>query len=128
MKHIAQAAEVLKNAYAPYSRFQVGAVVVAGSGKTYSGCNVENASFSATICAERVAIGQAIASGEKSITHVYLITSSERICYPCGVCLQVISEFGKDVEVVSATADQKTVKKFKLTELLPYAYDRSFLK
>ena len=128
MKQIEKAAELLKQAYAPYSKFHVGCVVVTETGKEFLGCNVENASFSATICAERVAIGQAVAAGEKKISQIYLITSADRPCFPCGVCLQVISEFGTEVEVISASNDQKTIKKFKLKDLLPHIYDRSFLK
>lgn len=127
MQNIKLAADALKNAYAPYSHFKVGCVVVGTSGRVFTGCNVENASYSATICAERVAIGTAVAQGEKSIRQIFLITSSERPCFPCGVCLQVISEFGNEVEIITASSDQKVISTYKLSELLPHAYDKTFL-
>lgn len=118
----------MKKAYSPYSHFSVGSVVVGGSGKTYTGCNVENASYGATICAERVAITHAVASGETKITKVFIVNSSKRPCPPCGLCLQVIAEFAKDTEVTCASSDLKKTKTYSLKELLPQAFERSFTR
>lgn len=118
-KMIDIAREVLKNAYAPYSRYKVGAVVEASSGKLYTGCNVENMSFGLTICAERVAIFKAISDGEKIITRIAIVSDDESIPIPCGACLQVMSEFSNgDLEIVVSSRDGK-LEKFKLIELLP---------
>src|SRR5271165_1989351 len=100
MKLIEKAAEAQQKAYAPYSKFMVGSAVIGDSGKIYVGCNVENSSYPAAICAERVAITQAIAQGEKSIKELAIIASSDKPVMPCGICLQVISEFASpDLEI-----------------------------
>ena len=90
---ISTAISAREHAYAPYSGFKVGAAVLAGSGKTYGGCNVENASYSLTICAERVAIGNAILSGEKEIEAIAVVADASEPVTPCGACLQVLAEF-----------------------------------
>ncbi|MBC7321011.1 cytidine deaminase [bacterium] len=118
-KMIDIAREVLNNAYAPYSKYRVGAVVEASSGKLYTGCNIENMSFGLTICAERVAIFKAISSGEKSITKVVIVSDDDSIPIPCGACLQVMSEFSnRDLEVIASSKDGK-LERFRLVELLP---------
>jgi cytidine deaminase len=127
MKQIVQAAEASKRAYAPYSRYQVGCVIVTASGKEFTGCNVENACYPAGMCAERVAIGQAVASGERAIKEVYLVVNSDKPAVPCGMCLQVMSEFGSDIEIITASEDQKTVHKYKFKDLLPHAFDKNYL-
>ncbi len=103
------AMEARANAYAPYSGFSVGAALRTGSGKIYTGCNVENASFSLTICAERNAVFQAIAAGERSFRTLAIIggktdQDAENIpCIPCGACLQVLAEFcGSDFPILLA--------------------------
>jgi cytidine deaminase len=127
MKPLDKAERAMKNAYAPYSKFKVGCVVVGNSGQEYVGCNVENASYGATICAERTAIGQAIANGEKKITKIYLINSSKKTVTPCGVCLQVMSEFGKDFEIISANSNQETVREMRFKDLFPIIFDKKSL-
>ncbi|MGC8971109.1 MAG: cytidine deaminase [bacterium] len=118
-KMIDMAREVLNNAYAPYSRYKVGAVVEGSSGKLYTGCNVENISFSLTICAERVAIFKGISDGEKSFTRIVIISDDNSIPTPCGACLQVMSEFSdKDLEIIVSSKDGK-LERYKLSELLP---------
>jgi cytidine deaminase len=92
---MAAAKEAQASAYAPYSNFPVGAAVLLSDGTIYSGCNVENASFGLTICAERVAIFNAIADGRMDIAAVAVITSAPKLCKPCGACRQVIAEFSK---------------------------------
>ncbi|MDZ4677221.1 MAG: cytidine deaminase [Oligoflexia bacterium] len=127
MEPLDKASRAMKKAYAPYSEFQVGCVVVGNSGQEYIGCNIENASYGATICAERIAIGQAIAHGEKKISKIYLINSSKMPVTPCGVCLQVMSEFGKDFEITSASKDQKIVREMHFKDLFPIAFDKKSL-
>lgn len=114
-----KAQEVSKNAYAPYSGFVVGACVLGESGNIYSGCNVENASYGLTVCAERNAIANAIASGEKFIQAVAIYSPNRFDCPPCGACRQVISEFQPDKEVEIITKTEQGFKIYKINELLP---------
>lgn len=107
-------------AYAPYSHFAVGAAVLAGSGRIYSGCNIENASYGLTICAERVAIFQAIAAGEKSITALAVVADAALPVAPCGACRQVMAEFGVDTVVMATTRGES--RTLKLNDLLPQAF------
>lgn len=99
---LARARAVRENAYAPYSRFAVGAAVVGASGAVYVGCNVENASYSHTVCAERAAAYAAVAAGEKAITRVVVVTDTVPPASPCGACRQVLFELGPDATVVYA--------------------------
>lgn len=98
------AVKASENSYSPYSGFHVGAALVAGSGKVYTGCNIENASYSMTICAERTAIFKAVSEGEREIKAIAVAGSAgddfSVPCTPCGACLQVMSEFGGDDLVV----------------------------
>lgn len=110
------------NAYAPYSKFPVGAAVITKSGKIYSGCNFENASFGLTICAERNAIGSAIADGEKELSAIAVFSPNMEDCTPCGACRQVISEFAPNegIDLVTETKDGLVIRNFN--ELLPYRF------
>jgi len=117
-----KAKEASKNAHAVYSKFAVGACVLADSGKTYVGCNMENASYGLTICAERNAIANAIANGEKSILAVAIFSPNMRNCCPCGACRQVIFEFQKDKEVEVITETKDGYKVYKINELLPEGF------
>lgn len=87
------ARKVRRQAYAPYSKFKVGAALVTQKGKIISGCNVENASYGGTVCAERVAILKAVSGGENAFSDVVVVTDSDRPAYPCALCLQVMAEF-----------------------------------
>ena len=118
---IKKAQEVSKNAYAPYSNFFVGACVLAESGKTYVGCNVENASYGLAICAERNALANAIANGEKMFSAIAIYSPKMENCLPCGACRQVIFEFGKEIEIV--TQIQNEFKVHKISELLPEGFE-----
>jgi cytidine deaminase len=116
-----------KNAYCPYSRYPVGASVLAESGRIYTGCNVENASFGLSICAERVAIFKAISSGEKRIRSLAVAAKSAA---PCGACRQVIIEFApKDAEIIYVDwfpmAKKQKTTFTKAGKLLPHAFDPS---
>ena len=106
-------------AYAPYSGFRVGAALLAESGKIYIGCNFENASFGAGTCAERVALGSAVAAGERRFRAICV--TAERIVTPCGICRQALSEFG-DMEVFCQDT-AGNIKRFTLSELLPEAFE-----
>src|SRR5579871_3761674 len=98
-----------EHAYARYSQFKVGAAVRGESGNLHSGCNVENASFGLSICAERVAIFKAVCAGERKIVELALVTDGERASRPCGACRQVLSEFGKDAIVIMSNLDGSDV-------------------
>jgi cytidine deaminase len=116
-----------RNAYAPYSRFPVGAAVRAGSGRIYAGCNVENASYGLCACAERTAIAAAVAAGERSILEVAIYTPTRRPSAPCGACRQVISEFGPAARVV-AVCDSGERLEGSLPDLLPAAFTAGDLR
>ncbi len=110
-----------KSAYAPYSKFPVGAAVLAESGKVYAGCNVENASYGLCNCAERTAIFSAIAAGERSIRAIAVYTATRSPTLPCGACRQVMREFGPLSEVL-ASCDSAEVIETTLDALLPAAF------
>lgn len=113
------AKEVLENAYAPYSKYRVGAVIETSSGKLYTGCNIENMSFGLTVCAERVAIFKAVSDGERSIVKVVIVSDGDSTPIPCGACLQVMNEFSdEDLEIIVSSRDGK-FERFKLIDLLP---------
>jgi cytidine deaminase len=115
---IAAATEVQIRAYAKYSGFAVGAAVLTKSGKVFVGCNVENISFRLTMCAEQVAIGAAVASGETEFVAMAVVTSSTQPAVPCGGCRQVLAEFNPGLEVISVTLAGKK-ETYSLRELLP---------
>ena len=115
---IAAAAEARERAYAPYSGFKVGAAVLTADGSLFSGCNVENASYGLTICAERVAVFAAVAAGKPEITKLALVTDTEPPVAPCGACRQVIVEFAPRAEVISANT-RGAVRSWIAADLLP---------
>jgi cytidine deaminase len=105
-------------AYAPYSGFRVGAAIETSDGSIHGGCNVENASFSVTMCAERVALGSAIGAGHRSLSRVYICSDSPDPVPPCGACRQALAEFGPDVEIRSE-GRTGAVRSWSLSDLLP---------
>lgn len=122
------ALEYRERAYDHYSKFKVGAAVLFDSGKIYGGCNIENASFGATNCAERTAIFKGISEGEKEIKAVAVVGDLNSYTYPCGICRQVIAEFGKmDVKIIIAKNEDDYIVK-DLSQVLPGAFTKEDLK
>ncbi len=125
------AKDAMRNSYAPYSNYNVGAALLTKNGKFYKGCNIENASYSATNCAERTAIFSAIANGEKEFEAICVVggKNGEITDYamPCGVCRQVLSEFCDADFKVYVGISEEDIKEFTLGELLPYSFDKSKL-
>ena len=119
-KLIAAAIEARQWAYAPYSKYQVGAALLTSSGRIYDGVNVENAAYPDSICAERVAVFKAVSEGEHEFIAIAVV--SENGGTPCGSCRQVLSEFGSDTQVYLAKADGKLVLETSLSDLLPGAF------
>lgn len=110
-----------EHAYAPYSNFKVGAAVLTATGKIFSGCNIENASLGATLCAERVAILTAVAAGCRDLTALAIIADTPEPVPPCGLCCQVLAEFNPDCQVLMATMSDQW-RPANLKELLPLAF------
>jgi cytidine deaminase len=115
-----------ENAVAPFSKFKVGAAVRTKSGKIYSGCNVENASYGLTICAERVAIFKALSEGEREFSAVAVATDADKLTPPCGACRQIIWEFCGDAEVILGNLKGKT-EAHRMSALFPHPFDASNL-
>lgn len=123
---VQRAKKVRKNAYAPYSKYKVGAALATKSGRVFEGCNVENASFGGTICAERGAIMQMVAAGESEPIAIAVVTQGKEPASPCGICRQVLSEFTKDMPVAmvglgSRDGEHGTV--MRLADLLPMMFE-----
>jgi cytidine deaminase len=117
---------VREHAVATYSHFRVGAALMTKSGKIYSGCNVENASYGLTICAERVAIFKALSEGEREFTAIAVVADTESPTPPCGACRQIIWEFCGDVPVILATP-ARIAARHQMKDLLPYPFDGRLL-
>jgi cytidine deaminase len=125
-KLIAAARQARENAHAPYSNFRVGAALRAQSGRIYTGCNVENASYGLTCCAERVAIFKAISEGERGFDAIAVVTDTDKLTPPCGACRQLIWEFCGDVPVILANLKGK-IEEERSGKLLPRPFDSSHL-
>lgn len=117
---IKKALEAQKIAYVPYSKFRVGAALTTEDGEVFSGCNIEVASYSPTICAERTAIFKAVSEGHRRIKSIAIVGDGD-FTYPCGVCRQVIREFGKDATIIVANSVDE-YREYKLDELLPNSF------
>jgi len=113
-----------QNAYAPYSKFKVGAVLLTKAGNIYSGCNVENASYGLSICAERVAMSNAITNGEKEFENLVVYTDRKDFFLPCGACRQFISEFTDELKIIIVNGRDK-IKITNIKELLPEKFKLS---
>ncbi len=122
-KLMEKAIEASKNSYSPYSKFAVGACVLMDDGSVYTGCNFENSSFGMTICAERNAIGSAIADGKIKIKAVAIYSPNQQKCFPCGACRQVIHEFcenDSDVDIILKNGEN--IEIYTLAQLLPESF------
>ena len=124
---IETAKEARLQSVAPFSDFKVGAAVRTDSGKVYTGCNVESASYGLTVCAERVAIWKALSEGERHFTELAVVADTDTLTPPCGTCRQIIWEFARDAKIVFANLDGRN-QVFNIRELLPDAFDARFLK
>lgn len=120
-KLLEAAKKVRKNSYSPYSKFAVGAAVLTDKGKVFTGCNVENASYGLTNCAERTAIFKAVSEGHKKFKAIAIVLDAPDYGAPCGACRQVIYEFGSDIDVIMGTVSGK-YKIMKISELIPLAF------
>lgn len=112
-------------AYAPYSKYRVGAALFTRSGKIFTGCNIENASIAASICSEQVAVFKAISEGHQDFQAIAIATENGGA--PCGICRQVMREFTKELDILTVDA-QKNIKTYTLTELLPHSFGLDDLK
>lgn len=114
------AKEATQQAYAPYSHFRVGAALITNTGNIYTGCNVENASYGLSICAERNAIFNMVTNGDRLITEIAIYVDSDKIFPPCGACRQVLAEFGDDIKIYYGNDNQITETTLK--EILPHTF------
>ena len=125
------AKEAMKNSYAPYSNYNVGAVLLTKNGNIYKGCNIENASYSLTNCAERTALFSAIANGEKEFAAICIVGGKNGkisdYAMPCGACRQALAEFCNEDFKVYIGIDEDNIKEYTLNELLPYSFNKSKL-
>ena len=116
-----------QNAYAPYSGFKVGAALRGSAGEIFSGCNVENASYGLTLCAERTTVCTAVGAGIRTFTQMVIVADSETPCPPCGACRQFLFEFAPNLELWVANLSGET-KFYRLSDLLPEAFGPAFLQ
>ena len=116
-----------RRAYAPYSKFPVGAAVLTDDGRIFAGANVENSSYGLTVCAERNAIGRAVAEGATRVRAVAVVANTKKACPPCGMCRQVIAEFADPEAPVRSRTPGGDEARYTLAELLPHAFTRDYL-
>lgn len=121
-----KAISMLDMAYMPYSHFPVGAALECDDGTVYTGCNIENAAYGATICAERTAICKAVSEGHRRFRRIVIAGKSQQFCVPCGTCRQVLREFAPEIEVICLNGAGEA-RHFKLPELLPYSFGPEYL-
>ncbi|MBP7174829.1 MAG: cytidine deaminase [Thermoclostridium sp.] len=124
---VEKALEAKKFAYVPYSGFHVGAAVLTLDGSVFTGCNVENVSYGAAICAERTAIVKAVSAGYTEISAIAITSDSEELTFPCGICRQVIAEFGThDIQLICANKNGE-YKEYGMNDILPNAFNKEAL-
>ena len=123
----AAAVAMLDRSYCPYSHFPVGAALECADGTVFTGCNIENAAFSPTICAERTAVAKAVSEGHRDFVRIVIAGRSADFCVPCGTCRQVLREFAPHIEVIclNGAGEERT---FTLEELLPYSFGPEHLQ
>lgn len=124
---IQAAIEAMGKAYAPYSKFKVGAALLTKSGKVYTGCNIENSSYGASVCAERVAIFKAVSEGEYEFDVLVVATKTNEPSPPCGICRQVISEFSTDLPILLVNEKGRIIET-NIKELLPFPFEKQKLE
>ena len=121
-----KAQDMLKMAYVPYSHFPVGAALECADGTVFTGCNIENAAYGPSNCAERTAVFKAVSEGHRSFVRIAIAADTDGFCAPCGVCRQVLREFAEDMEVILVNRRGET-QELTLRELLPYSFNSSIL-
>ena len=126
-KLLAAAIAARENAHAPFSNFKVGAAVECADGRIYTGCNIENASYGLTVCAERVAIWKAMSEGARDFRRITVAADTDVPTPPCGACRQILWEFAGDIEVVLTNLAGRT-QTHRMSELFPSPFDASFIK
>ena len=122
----AAAVSMLDRSYCPYSHFPVGAALECEDGTVYTGCNIENAGYSATVCAERTAVFKAVSEGHRRFKRIVVAGRSDSPCVPCGECRQVLSEFAPELEVICLDKNGSELS-LPLSDLLPHSFNKSFL-
>lgn len=120
---LGHAKKAMKNAYAPYSKYKVGAALLTKSGKVFTGCNIENNSYGLTICAERVAVFNAVSEGERKFKMMAIISSDSKLAMPCGACLQVMVEFTHKMPLIIGNNKGKIIKR-DLSTLIPEPFGK----
>ncbi|MCI5905107.1 MAG: cytidine deaminase [Oscillospiraceae bacterium] len=115
------AGNAMEHAYSPYSRFKVGAALLCKDGSVYTGCNIENATFGATNCAERTAVFKAVSEGHRDFEFIAIVSSGGELTFPCGICRQVLAEFAPEIKIILKGSDRETAV-FTLGELLPHSF------
>lgn len=128
---IKSAIDSLANSYSPYSDFKVGAALLTKNGKIYTGCNIENASYSATLCAERTAFSNAISNGEREFETIAIVAIKDNklvTAFPCGICRQFMAEFCDDNFKILVAKSETEYDKYLLSELLPNSFNKSDLR
>jgi cytidine deaminase len=127
MNNLVEAAIAAReNAYAPFSKFKVGAAIEDEAGRVFTGCNVENATYGLTVCAERVAVWKAISEGARAFKRIAIVADTERLTPPCGACRQILWEFCGDIELTLVNLSGKT-ETVRLKDLFPRPFDASFI-
>jgi cytidine deaminase len=124
---LAAARRAREHAHAPFSTFKVGAALETADGRVIAGCNIENATYGLTMCAERVAMFKALSEGHRAFRRIAIVADTDAPTPPCGACRQILWEFGGDLEVILGNATRETAR-FKLSELLPHPFDGRFLR
>ena len=123
---VKKAFEMHQFSYVPYSHFPVGAALLTQDGRVFTGCNVENAAYSPTLCAERVAVGKAVSEGHRDFVRIVVAGRCEDFCVPCAVCRQVLYEFAPDMEIISLNGRGEELVR-TLRELLPHGFGPEYL-
>ncbi len=121
-----KAVSMLDASYSPYSHFPVGAALECDDGTVYTGCNIENAAFGATICAERTAVSKAVSEGHRRFRRIVIAGKGDQFCVPCGTCRQVLREFAPEIEIICLNGAGKS-RRFTLPQLLPYSFGPEYL-